>query len=180
MSTHSRAHGILLFAIVMLAAASVALVAGLVGGFDRHGPAALTSCQPSHEATQVVQVGLYDGGAMMGQSPTMLRIIPSPSGSSAGQVTFVVTNYGQLNHEFLVLPMPADGLGTRPVAGSGKIDEAQSLGEASTSCGAGPGDGISSGSRSWVTLTLGPGTYELLCDIPWHYANGMAASFTVN
>ena len=50
----------------------------------------------------------------------------------------MVTNDGALNHEFLVLPMPADGIGTRPVGGNGKIDEASSLGEASTSCGEGP------------------------------------------
>lgn len=94
-------------------------------------------------------------------------------------MTFVVTNYGALNHEFLVLPMPADGIGTRPVGNDGKIDESQSLGEASLSCEEGSGNGISTGSRSWVTLTLRPGNYELLCDVPWHYADGMA-SFTVS
>ena len=141
----------------------------------------LTSCQPSHETRQVVQVGLYDaGGGMMSQAPMMLRLLPSPPSISAGQVTFVVTNYGALDHEFLVLPMPADGVGTRPVGSDGKIDEAQSLGEASTSCGAGPGNGISTGSRSWVTLTLRPGNYELLCDVAWHYADGMYAAFTVS
>jgi uncharacterized cupredoxin-like copper-binding protein len=134
-----------------------------------------------HESDQVVQVGLYDGGpGMMGQAPMMLRLIPSPSSISAGRVTFVVTNHGTLNHEFLVLPVPADGVGTRSVGSDGKIDEARSLGEASTSCGAGPGNGIQTGSRSWITLTLRPGPYELLCDVPWHYADGMYAAFTVS
>jgi hypothetical protein len=72
---------------------------------------------------------------MMSQAPMMLRLIPNPSSVSAGQVTFVVTNYGQSNHEFLVLPARTDGIGTRQVGTNGKIDEAQSLGEASTSCG---------------------------------------------
>jgi len=169
--------------VVLLAAASIALIGGLVA--TNHGgtgaATSLTSCQPSHEADQVVQVGLYDGGpGMMGQAPMMLRLIPSPSSIAAGQVTFVVTNHGALNHEFLVLPIPADGVGTRPVGSNGKIDETQSLGEASTSCGAGPGNGISTGSRSWVTLNLRPGRYELLCDVPWHYADGMYAAFTVS
>jgi uncharacterized cupredoxin-like copper-binding protein len=31
-----------------------------------------------------------------------------------------------------------------------------------------------------VTLTLRPGNYELLCDVPWHYADGMYAAFTVS
>ena len=178
-----RSHGFLVVVVVLLAAASTALIGGLVTtnhGNTRLAPA-LTSCQPSHEADQVVQVGLYDGGGdTMGQAPMMLRLVSSPSSISAGQVTFVVTNHGALNHEFLVLPMPADGVGTRPVGSDGKIDEAQSLGEASTSCGAGPANGISTGSRSWITLTLRPGNYELLCDVPWHYANGMYAAFTVS
>jgi hypothetical protein len=101
----------------------------------------------------------------MGQAPLMLRLIPRPSSLAAGRVTFVVTNHGSLNHEFLVLPMPADGVGTRPVGPNGKIDETQSLGEASTSRGAGPGNGISTGWRSWVTLNLRPGRYELLWDV---------------
>jgi uncharacterized cupredoxin-like copper-binding protein len=174
-----RSHGALVLVVVLLAAASMALVGVVVNGFGR-STTAVASCEPSHTASQVVQVGLYDGGnGMMGAAPMMLRLIPSPSSGSAGQVTFVVTNYGALNHEFLVLPMPADGIGTRPVGSDGKIDESQSLGEASTSCGAGPGNGIATGSRSWVTLTLRPGNYELLCDVPWHYADGMYAAFTV-
>jgi uncharacterized cupredoxin-like copper-binding protein len=180
MATRLRSQGFLWLAVVLLAAASTALIGGLVGTTHRTSVGALASCEPTIEARQVVQVSLYDGGGgMMSQAPMMLRLIPSPSSISAGQVTFVVTNYGALNHEFLVLPMPADGVGTRPVGSDGKIDESPSLGEASTSCGAGPGNGISTGSRSWVTLTLGPGNYELLCDVPWHYTDGMYASFTV-
>jgi uncharacterized cupredoxin-like copper-binding protein len=181
MATRLRSHGLLVLAVVLLAAASTALVGTLVATSHRTSTSALASCQPSSEANQVDQVGLYDSGAsMMGGTPMMLGLIPSPSSISPGRVTFVVTNYGQLNHEFLVLPMPADGIGTRPVGSDGKIDESQSLGEASTTCGEGPGNGISTGSRSWVTLTLRPGNYELLCDMPWHYANGMYASFTVS
>ena len=38
----------------------------------------------------------------------------------------------------------------------GKIDDKVSLGEASSSCGAGAGDGIKSGAVGWITLTLAP------------------------
>ena len=55
----------------------------------------------------------------------------------------------------------------------GKVDEAGSLGEASTSCGAGAGDGIQAGTVSWTTLTLAAGRYELVCNLPNHYADGM-------
>ncbi len=183
MGSRLRSHWLLAFVVVLLAAASTAIIGGVVA--TNHGSTtaatALTSCQPTHEVRQIVQVSLFDsGGSMMGQAPMMLRLIASPSSISAGKVAFLVTNYGALNHEFLVLPMPADGIGTRAVGSDGKINESQSLGEASTSCGAGPGNGISTGSRSWVTLTLRPGNYELLCDVPWHYADGMYTSFTVS
>jgi uncharacterized cupredoxin-like copper-binding protein len=176
---HPRSHRVLVLVVVLLAAASTVLVGGVFIGFGR-SMTTVASCEPSHEASQVVEVGLYDGGgSMMGGAPMMLRLTPSPSSIAAGRITFVVTNYGALNHEFLMLPTPADGIGTRPVAGNGKIDETSSLGEASTSCGEGPGNGIATGSKSWVTLTLRPGRYELLCDVQWHYADGMYASFTV-
>ena len=183
MASRLRAHGLLWLAVLLLAVASTTLIGGLVATSHRSSTSAtsLTSCQPAKEASQVVQVALYDGGGgMMSQAPMMLRLIPSPSNISAGRVTFVVTNYGQLNHEFLVFRMPSDGIGTRPVGSDGKIDESHSLGEASTSCGAGPGNGISTGSRGWITLTLKPGSYELLCDVPWHYADGMYAAFAVS
>ncbi|HEY5335328.1 MAG TPA: sulfocyanin-like copper-binding protein [Mycobacteriales bacterium] len=183
MAFRPRSRGLLTLVVVLLAAASTALIGGLVATNQARTTVApsLTTCEPSHEASEVVQVGLSDaGGGMMGQAPMMLRLIPSPSSTFAGQVTFVATNYGALDHEFLVLPMPADGVGTRPVGSNGKINESQSLGEASTSCGAGPGNGISTGSRSWVTLTFRPGNYELLCDVAGHYADGMYASFTVS
>ena len=47
------------------------------------------------------------------------------------------------------------------------------MGEASTSCGAGAGEGIRAGTVSWTTLTLAPGRYELICNLPNHYADGM-------
>jgi len=174
-----RSRSSLWLVIALLAVTSTLLVGGLSYGVHRTSTLALATCQPSSSAGQTVQVSLTDGGGMMGQSPMMLGLTPSPTSVAAGRVTFVATNYGGLNHEFLVLPMPADGLGTRPVGADGKIDESSSLGEASKSCAAGAGNGIAPGARSWVTLDLCPGTYELLCDLPWHYANGMYSSFTV-
>jgi uncharacterized cupredoxin-like copper-binding protein len=128
-----------------------------------------------------VHVVLSDrAGAMMGTGSTMMvSIFASPDIVAGGTVTFVATNTGTLNHELLVLPAPTDGVGTRSVGADGKIVESTSLGEASTSCGQGHGGGISPGTTSWVTLHLAPGNYELLCDVPWHYANGMFTGFAV-
>ncbi len=59
------------------------------------------------------------------------------------------------------------------------MDEQASLGEASNACSAGSGDGIAPGASSGVTLTLAPGRYELVCNLPGHYAAGMYAQVTV-
>jgi len=60
-----------------------------------------------------------------------------------------------------------------------KIDEAGSLGEASKTGGAGAGDGIAPGASGWVTVTLAPGHYELVCNLPRHYAAGMYTQLNV-
>ena len=51
--------------------------------------------------------------------------------------------------------------------------------EVSASCGADAGEGITSGSAGWTTLTLPPGRYELVCNLPNHYAAGMYQELTV-
>jgi uncharacterized cupredoxin-like copper-binding protein len=65
-------------------------------------------------------------------------------------------------------------------AGDAKTDEGGSLGEASNSCAAGTGDGIAPGASGWVTVTLPPGHYEVVCNLPGHYGAGMYAQLIVN
>jgi len=138
------------------------------------------SCSSPPLPGTTVDVQVTDAGdMMMSQAPMRATLVVSPSSVQAGRVSFVVTNTGALVHELVVLPLPADGPGTRPTGTDGKIDESQSLGEASRSCGAGTGDGISPGATGWTTVTLKPGRYELVCDQPWHYAAGMFDVFTV-
>lgn len=127
-----------------------------------------------------VDVQVTDAGdSMMGQTPMRATLLATPVSVPAGKISFVVANTGALVHELVILPLPPDGPGTRPTGSDGKIDESESLGEASRSCGAGTGDGIAPGSTSWTTLTLKPGRYELVCDQPWHYAAGMFDFLTV-
>ena len=40
-------------------------------------------------------------------------------------------------------------------------------------------EGIAAGSAGWVTLDLAPGRYELVCNLPGHYAAGMYTLLTV-
>ena len=168
--------------VLLLSLGSVAALVAVRGGTVNGRSLALAGCEPGAAHGSVVQVQLTDaaGGMMMGGSTMMVRLSASPTSVPGGTVTFIATNTGALNHELLIVPVQADGPGTRPVGSDGKVDESSSLGEASRSCGAGVGDGISPGARSWVTIHLAPGTYELLCDVPWHYANGMFSEIVVN
>jgi uncharacterized cupredoxin-like copper-binding protein len=110
-----------------------------------------------------------------------MRIFASPSTVAAGDVSLRVANTGSIVHELIVLPLPANQrIGHREVKSDGRVDETGSLGEAAKPCGDGAGDGIDPGGLSWTTLQLRPGPYEMLCNIPGHYAAGMYRTLVVS
>ena len=120
---------------------------------------------------------MMGGVAPLGQ-PMMLRA--APSRVHAGNITFVVANMGWRTHELVVLPLrQGQRAGERVPGPDGKVSEAGSVGEASASCAGGAGDGIQAGSVGWVTLTLSAGHYELICNLPNHYTDGMHQEFDV-
>ncbi|MFF4583755.1 hypothetical protein ACFY15_36210 [Streptomyces sp. NPDC001373] len=134
---------------------------------------------------QVVDVTASDmGPGMMGGTPgygmRMMRLVARPATVTAGVVSLRVLNTGAMAHEVVVLPLPSgQGIGERPIGPAGKVSEAGSLGEASRSCAAGEGHGIAPGTMAWTTLTLRPGRYELVCNLPGHYLAGMYTELDV-
>ncbi|MET3808325.1 putative cupredoxin-like copper-binding protein [Nakamurella sp. UYEF19] len=145
------------------------------------------SCSaPSSLAGQRVDVTLADMGmtAMMGGIAPMgsrMMLNASPATVTAGQVSLVASNVGWRTHELVILPLTEGATaGQRVVGPDGKVAEKGSLGEASGSCAAGAGQGITAGQVGWVTLTLAPGRYEVVCNLQNHYADGMHQEFTVN
>jgi len=191
-------------AVVLLAAASTVTAAAASGAFDTrssttHGPACAAPALPGTTVSvrladmrsMMTRGGMMGGsGGMMGNSGMMgqgdwryfrhgmMRVLTSTTSVPAGTVSLAVTNTGYLTHELVVLPLAAGRqLGTR--SGGGKVDETDSLGEASASCRAGEGDGIAAGSTGWVSLHLPAGRYELVCNLPGHYAAGMFAELDV-
>ena len=185
MSSGPGYRGLIIASVVAAAALTVgsAMVVLLVanrGSTTVNGAYGAISCSAPNLPGATVSVRVTDAGdAMMGQAPMMATLRATPPIVPAGRVSFVVSNSGALVHELVVLPLPADGPGTRPTGTDGKIDESQSLSEASRSCAAGTGNGIAPGSTGWTTVTLKPGRYELVCDQPWHYAAGMFDVLTV-
>ena len=191
--------GALIAAVVALVA-SAAVAVGAVGG-PSSGPLGMRGwagpgnhgfvsgsprAAPKLPGT-VVNVSLTNmGGSMMGgQTNTMMgRGAMGLNADHAtvphGTVSFLVTNDGSIDHEMVVLPLAdSQSAGARSVGGDRKVDEAGSLGEASKTNGAGTGEGIAAGASGWVTVTLAPGHYELVCNLANHYSAGMYTQLDV-
>jgi uncharacterized cupredoxin-like copper-binding protein len=126
------------------------------------------------------------GNAMMGggngwSSGRGMGLSLDRSTAGKGTVSFLAANRGNINHELIVLPLAdSQAAGSKSVGGDGQVDEAGSLGEASTTNGPGAGGGIAPGASSWVTMDLVSGRYEVLCNLPGHYAAGMFSELTVS
>ena len=186
--SRSRGSTVAITAVVVsaLAALSTTAVAAFTGnlGSRSRGEAPNGQCSAPPLAGAVVDVHVMNmGGPMMSGNPMMggaMRITTDRSQVPAGTVSFRVANVGSLVHELVILPAhDGTAVGQRPIGSDGRIDESGSLGEASTSCGSDGGDGIEPGSISWTTLQLPAGDYELICNLPGHYAAGMYTTLQV-
>lgn len=177
-----------ILSVILLTALSLVAIA-VVGSFVHPGGTRFISraarCAAPDLPGPVVSVSLTNmGGPMMrlpnGMMGGAMRMTVDRSTVAHGTVSFLVTNGGTVSHELVVLPLPDNQIpGTRQLGGDGTIDESGSLGEASNTCAEGTGQGILPGTSSWVTLTLPPGRYELVCNLPGHYAAGMYTQLTV-
>ncbi len=101
--------------------------------------------------------------------PKEFSLVPSPGSVPAGKVTFKVKNDGTMVHELVVIKTKIDA-GKLPTK-TGEADETGNLGET--------GD-MEAGATKDVVLTLTPGHYALICNLPGHYVGGMYANFTVS
>ncbi|EST36610.1 sulfocyanin-like copper-binding protein [Streptomyces roseochromogenus] len=178
-------------AAVVLGIATTALLAttGTYGSAPPGWTAPAARCAVPALPGRTVDVTADDmGPGMMSPAPGrypwyptgMMRLTAQPATVPAGTISLRVRNVGALTHEVLVLPLPTGQFaGERLVGPDGRISETGSVGEASRSCQAGSGHGITPGAMGWTTLTLQPGRYELLCNVPGHYAAGMYAELDV-
>lgn len=158
---------------------------GMMNGGGAYHYSRLSCSGPSSVPGATVRVVLADMGMtqmMGGDAPrrSQMQLTAAPALVPAGQVSFMASNMGWRTHELVVMPLASqDAAGQRVPDPDGKVPEEGSVGEASASCAAGTGEGIASGAVGWVTLTLAPGRYELVCNLKNHYANGMHLAFDV-
>jgi uncharacterized cupredoxin-like copper-binding protein len=126
-----------------------------------------------------VNVTLGDGKGLGGPMTLQADV----NGVPAGDVTFVVTNSGTIDHEMVVLQtptafdkIPENNAGDPPApvaSGGNKISEDGNAGET--------GDpNLKPGvTRTFTIKNMKAGSYALVCNIAQHYGLGMRAAFTV-
>ena len=137
-------------------------------------------------AATVVTVELWDKGTNVAMPTGLVYGVPgvdlstapvgiktSPATVGAGEVTFEVTNTSkQMVHEMIVMYL-ADP--TKPLPYIDKEfrvdeDKAGDKGEVSE---------LDPGKSGTLTVTLEPGKYLLICNVPGHYAAGQWTEFEV-
>jgi uncharacterized cupredoxin-like copper-binding protein len=129
-----------------------------------------SSVQPARSGPMMSSPATAPAAAAARNVTVSLReysIAPSSSVGRAGRVTFAVRNAGTIPHEFVVVR-------TDKAAGDllkgAKADETGNVGET--------GD-LAPGQAKTINLSLKPGHYALICNLPGHYAAGQHTDFTV-
>jgi uncharacterized cupredoxin-like copper-binding protein len=93
---------------------------------------------------------------------------------AAGDVTLAASNAGPTTHEVEVFSMPADtDLDALEI-----VDDVADVNAAEMTL-VDEVEDIVAGTTAELNLSLDPGTYAVICNLPGHYAQGMHASFTV-
>jgi uncharacterized cupredoxin-like copper-binding protein len=114
-----------------------------------------------------------NSGNFIGGTEQEFKISVSPNTATAGDVKFTISNKGTIGHEFLVvktdildgkIPLAGDHF-AEPSPGLEVIDE---IGE------------FKPGTTELLVLNLAAGNYQLVCNLPGHYAAGMHTSFVVS
>jgi len=91
----------------------------------------------------------------------------------AGDLTFEGVNEGTETHEFEVFIVP-EGVDADALPVEGDTAPADEMLEVVDEV-----EDIAPGTSGQLSLSLDPGNYAVICNLPGHYANGMHTSFTV-
>lgn len=150
-----------------LAAAGAALVAALAAGCGSSSSSS-SSTPDTAAAPATTAAASAPAGGPVKVSLSEWKIAAQPAATKSGKVTFDVSNVGAAPHEMVVIrtSKPAGSLGS-----GSRVPETGSVGET--------GD-VKAGASKTVTLSLTPGHYALICNIPGHYSSGMHTDFTVS
>jgi len=156
----------LILSIVALIVGAAALTIALINGTsDRKSSAPAAAQAPGASnagATKPAPAPAAAGKVDVKLGEMFVR--PNAQVVRAGKVTLTVANTGKLTHEMIVERTPVT------LDPSGKANEGHSSGEVPE---------LQPGKSGNVTLQLKPGTYQLFCNVPGHYAAGQHTNITV-
>jgi uncharacterized cupredoxin-like copper-binding protein len=100
------------------------------------------------------------------------RIETSVESVPAGKVTFTIENTGATEHEMVVIQTDV-AIADMAVEGHETNEEASGMNPI------GEVEDVQPGESTTLVLTLEPGRYVLLCNLPKHFERGMATEFQV-
>jgi len=134
------------------------------------------SSSPGASAT-TYKSPLTTAGGTVGIALTQWAVTPTAATISAGSVTFNVTNNGNITHEFVVLR-------TDTLAGAIQIasfeGESDRIDEEHAQTNVGETGDLVAGASKALTISLTPGHYVFVCNLPSHFRQGMHFDFTVS
>ena len=132
----------------------------------------LSACGADPSSSSVTEAPQVASNSITG-SVSEWKVELSAARASAGDVRFAIANFGTMRHEFLVV-RTTYGPGEIPIGSGNRFDEE------------GSGVSVVDEISEWpvneahvLTVNLPAGTYELLCNLPGHYANGMHRTLVV-
>ncbi|MCH7578655.1 MAG: hypothetical protein IIB22_00225 [Chloroflexi bacterium] len=113
-----------------------------------------------------------EGQVLIGLTETDWVVSASPDSIPAGEITFAVSNEGNIGHNLRIIKtdLPADAL---PLDSTGLAVDEGAVNVVAQS------PELRSGETDEIITTLEAGSYVLICNIAGHYDAGMNAAFTV-
>ena len=133
---------------------------------------ALASCGADPSSQPGIDTDDKESNKIVGQVSEW-KVEVSASKAKAGEVIFAIANYGTIQHEFLVTKTSYEP-GKIPLGENNRFDEELEGIEVIDEIPEWPVN-----EAKVLKVNLEPGTYELLCNIEGHYANGMHHTFIV-
>jgi uncharacterized cupredoxin-like copper-binding protein len=119
---------------------------------------------------------LTTSGGTVGIFLSQWAVTPTAATISAGSVTFNVTNKGNITHEFVVL---RTGTPAGAILIASFENESDRIDEEHAQTNVGETGDLVAGSSKALTISLTPGHYVFVCNLPSHYRLGMHFGFTV-
>ena len=159
--------------LVAFSVVALGLMTAACGGDDDNGGSTTGTTATGGTATGGTSTGTSGSGTTIQVTEKDFAVAVDPSSAPSGDLTFSVHNDGPSVHEFVIFQtdLAPDEL---PTADDGTVDEAGEGVEHVDEI-----EDIAPGTDGTLSVSLDPGSYVFICNLPGHYAGGMHTAFTV-